>query len=129
MRLSGQPLLHISVAEGLVIKAVLVVGVLSTNRRIGRLIVPKGRPYLSGTYTQTRTFVYSGQDLVSETNPETGTTTYAYNADHQVTTRTWSNKQETRYVYDAYGRLTQVEHWETVCGGFGCGPFMTERTQ
>jgi RHS repeat-associated protein len=69
------------------------------------------RPYQGGTYTQTRTFVYAGQDMTSETNPENGTTTYDYNADHQVTRKTQSNGQQTRNVYDAYGRLSQLQHW------------------
>ena len=39
-------------------------------------------------YTQTRTFLYSGPDLVSATNPENGTVTYTYNGVHQVASRT-----------------------------------------
>jgi len=31
-----------------------------------------------GSVTQTRTFLYNGSDLVSATNPETGTVTYTY---------------------------------------------------
>jgi RHS repeat-associated protein len=61
--------------------------------------------------TQTRTFVYTGADLTSATNPENGTVTYQYDASHRVTKRTDAKGQETHYVYDTYGRLTQVQHW------------------
>jgi YD repeat-containing protein len=61
--------------------------------------------------TQTRTFNYSGTDLISATNPENGTVSYQYDAGHRVTQRTDAKGQQTRYVYDAYGRLTQVQHW------------------
>ena len=43
-----------------------------------------------GNVTQTRTFVYSGTDLVSATNPENGTVTYQYDG-HRVTKRTGKN--------------------------------------
>ena len=61
--------------------------------------------------TQTRTFAYSGLDMVSATNPENGTVTYQYDAAHHVTQRTDNMGQQTRYSYDVYGRLTQVQHW------------------
>src|SRR5207237_10373673 len=61
--------------------------------------------------TQTRTFVYSGSDLVSATNPESGTTTYAYDPAHHVIKRTDAKGQETRYSYDGQGRLLEVQHW------------------
>ena len=64
-----------------------------------------------GGAPQTRTFVYTGADLTSATNPENGTVTYQYDASHKVTKRTDAKGQETRYMYDAYGRLTQVQHW------------------
>src|SRR5438045_3924130 len=63
--------------------------------------------------TQTRTFVYSGSDMISATNPENGTVTYTYDASHHVTQRTDNMGQQTRYSYDAYGRLAQVQHWGT----------------
>jgi len=70
------------------------------------LIVP------ANTYTdQTRTFNYTGTDLTSTTNPENGTVTYQYDGSHHVTKKTDAYGQETRYSYDAYGRLTQVQHW------------------
>jgi RHS repeat-associated protein len=61
--------------------------------------------------TQTRTFVYSGSDLTSTTNPENGTVTYQYDGAHHVLKKTDARGQETRYAYDSYGRLTQVQHW------------------
>jgi YD repeat-containing protein len=39
-------------------------------------------------HTQTRTFLYSGTDLVSATNPENGKATYTYNGVHRVASRT-----------------------------------------
>jgi len=63
------------------------------------------------TGTQTRHFVYTGKDLTSATNPENGTVTYQYDASHRVTKRTDALGQETHYLYDSYGRLSQVEHW------------------
>jgi RHS repeat-associated protein len=65
----------------------------------------------TGSYTQTRSFVYTGNDLTSATNPENGTVTYQYDGSHRVTKRTDAKGQETRYTYDAYMRLTQVQHW------------------
>jgi len=61
--------------------------------------------------TQTRTFVYSGSDMTSATNPENGTVTYEYDAAHHVTKRTDAKAQETRYSYDTYGRLTATDHY------------------
>jgi YD repeat-containing protein len=37
--------------------------------------------------------------------------TYEYDGSHRVTKRTDAKGQETRYTYDAYGRLTEVQHW------------------
>ena len=54
--------------------------------------------------TQTRTFVYTGSDMTSATNPENGTVTYQYDTSHHVTKRTDAKGQETRYTYDWYGR-------------------------
>jgi len=51
---------------------------------------------------------------VSATNPENGTVTYEYDASNRVTKRTDAKGQETRYTYDAYGRLTAVQHWGMV---------------
>src|SRR5215471_16889409 len=66
----------------------------------------------TSTYTeQTRTFEYSGTNLVAATNPETGRVTYEYDGDGHVTKKTDAKGWETRYSYDSYGRLTQVQHW------------------
>ena len=64
-----------------------------------------------GTLTQTRTFTYSGSDLASETTPEAGTVTYAYDGNHHVTQRTDALGQQTQYSYDAYERLVEVRHY------------------
>ena len=40
------------------------------------------------TYTQTRSFGWTGQDMTSATNPEDGTVTYQYDGAHHVTQRT-----------------------------------------
>jgi YD repeat-containing protein len=61
--------------------------------------------------TQTRTFQWSGSDLVSATNPENGTVTYQYDGAHHVTLRTDAKGQQTVYTYDAYGRLTKKQYW------------------
>ena len=44
------------------------------------------------TGTQTRTFVYDAttQRLTSETQPETGMTSYTYNADGTLATKSWA---------------------------------------
>jgi RHS repeat-associated protein len=73
------------------------------------------RRYAPGSTTnytdQYRTFTYTGTDLASATNPENGTVTYQYDGDHHVTQRTDAYGQQTRYSYDAYGRLIEVQHW------------------
>jgi RHS repeat-associated protein len=67
------------------------------------------------SYTQTRTFQWTGSDLTSSTNPENGTVTYQYDGAHHVTLRTDAKNQQTRYTYDAYARLSTVTHyvWNT----------------
>ena len=70
--------------------------------------------------TQTRTFTYDPvtQRLTSMTSPETGTksplvngtTSYTYNADGTLATRTDPKGQVTKYTYDSYQRVTQVTH-------------------
>jgi YD repeat-containing protein len=64
--------------------------------------------------TQTRSFAYAGSDLISTTNPENGQVTYQYDGAHHVTLRTDAKGQQTRYIYDGYSRLTQVQHWVPV---------------
>ena len=61
--------------------------------------------------TQTRTFQWNGPDLTSATNPENGTVSYTYDNAHRVVSRTDAKNQQTQYSYDAYGRVTQVRHY------------------
>ena len=61
--------------------------------------------------TQNRTFVYNGSDLISETTPEAGTVSYTYDGNHHVTQRIDALNQKTTYSYDAYERLTLVQHY------------------
>jgi len=65
------------------------------------------------TGTQTRTFVYNAttQRLSSETQPETGTTSYTYNADGTLATKTNARSQVTKYIYDTYQRVTQTQYF------------------
>jgi RHS repeat-associated protein len=66
--------------------------------------------------TQPRSFVWNGNDLTSETNPESGTTTYTYDNAHHLHTRTDAKGQQTKYSYDAYERLYEVQHYIPVNG-------------
>ena len=66
---------------------------------------------IRGGITQTRTFVYNGSDLTSETTPEAGTVTYTYDGNHHVTQRIDALNQKTQYTYDSYERLTLVQHY------------------
>jgi YD repeat-containing protein len=63
--------------------------------------------------TQTRTFVYDSttQRLSSVTNPESGTTSYTYNADGTLQRRTDAKNQRVEYTYDAYQRVTQARRY------------------
>jgi RHS repeat-associated protein len=61
--------------------------------------------------TQTRSFSYSGTDLISATNPENGTVTYQYDGAHHVTQRTDAKGQVMKYEYDSYGRLNVVNYF------------------
>ena len=68
--------------------------------------------------TQTRTFTYDPVTLrlTSMTSPETGTsssngtTSYTYNVDGTLATRTDPKGQVTTYTYDTYQRVTKVTH-------------------
>ena len=66
--------------------------------------------------SQHRTFVWNGNDLASETNPENGATSYTYDNAHHVLTRTDAKGQQTKYSYDAYERLYEVQHYIPVNG-------------
>src|ERR1700730_10578490 len=62
--------------------------------------------------TQTRTFVYdSSQRLQSETHPESGTKTYTYNADGTLASRTDARGVVTKYLYDAYERMSTIQYF------------------
>ena len=64
-----------------------------------------------GGYTQTRTFQWTGGTLTSATNPENGTMSYTYDGSNKVLTRMDAKNQQAKYIYDTYGRLTQIQHW------------------
>jgi RHS repeat-associated protein len=68
-------------------------------------------PRSSGT--QTRSFVWTGSDMTTATNPENGTVTYSYDGAHRVKTRTDAKGQKTQYTYDGYGRKTMVQHFNS----------------
>jgi YD repeat-containing protein len=71
-----------------------------------------------GLVTQKRTFVYTPKTystltlpamwLTSATNPESGTTSYTYNADGTLASKTDANGNTETYTYDAYQRLTGI---------------------
>jgi YD repeat-containing protein len=71
-----------------------------------------------GLVTQTRTFVYASTTystltlpavwLPSATNPESGTTSYTYNADGTLASKKDANGNTETYTYDAYQRLTGI---------------------
>ena len=64
-----------------------------------------------GGYTQTRSFQWTGGTLTSATNPENGTVSYTYDGSNKVLTRTDAKNQQAKYIYDTYGRLSQLQHW------------------
>lgn len=68
-----------------------------------------------GSTTQTRTFAFdpSTQRLSSQTHPESGTTSYTYNADGTLATRTDAKGQIAQYTYDSYQRVTEVQRFPT----------------
>jgi YD repeat-containing protein len=72
---------------------------------------------IRGNVTQTRTFLYTGSDLTSATNPENGTVTYTYDNSHHVASRTDALGHQTQYTYDAYGRLSQVQYYPQAGAG------------
>ena len=99
---------------------VLTVGYATTyayngaNQLVG---VTMPRPSGNGTYSQMRSYSWNDTDLASSTDPETGTTTYQYDANHHMTQKTDANGQQTRNTYDPYGRLQQTQHWTWVATG------------
>ena len=70
-----------------------------------------------GSTTQTRTFSYNTyQQLQSVAHPESGTTSYTYNADGTPNTRIDANNQKVQYVYDSYKRVTQIKRYDVSTG-------------
>ena len=59
---------------------------------------------------QYRTWSYdpNTQLLMSQTAPESGTTTYTYNPDSTLATVTDAKSQQKVYTYDTYGRVIQI---------------------
>jgi len=49
--------------------------------------------------------------LSSATQPETGTTSYTYNADGTLATKTNARSQVTSYIYDTYQRVSQTKYF------------------
>ena len=61
--------------------------------------------------SQARTFSYDGMGrLASETQPESGTTSYQYNSFDKITQRTDNRGVITSYSYDTVDRLAQVSY-------------------
>ena len=67
--------------------------------------------------TQTRSWSYTGNFLMSATNPENGTTSYAYGSNNKVSQRTDAKGQVATYTYDGYARLSEVQHYPSGLGG------------
>ena len=82
-----------------------------------------------GGAPQTRTFVYTGADLTSATNPENGTVTYQYDASHKVTKRTDAKGRRRGTCTTHYGRLTQVQHWALISDWHTGQYVLTEQRQ
>jgi RHS repeat-associated protein len=84
---------------------------------------------------RTRTFVYNSlSQLLTSTNPETGTITYTYDSNGNVLTKTDARNIITTLVYDALNRLTkktfsdttpQVTYWYDNQTPVGCSPTLT----
>jgi RHS repeat-associated protein len=87
------------------------------------------------TQWRTRTFVYNSlSELLTSSNPETGTITYTYDSDGNVSTKTDARNITTTLFYDALNRLTkktfsdttpQVTYWYDGQTPVGCSPTLT----
>ncbi len=80
----------------------------------GHLVsVAMPRPYGGGTQTQTRSFSYNlaTGKLMSATNPENGTVSYAYYADGVLQSKTDAKGQKVVYSYDGYGRVSYIDRY------------------
>jgi YD repeat-containing protein len=75
--------------------------------------------------TQTRTYYYTGLDLVGQINPENGSVTYTYDGAHHMLSKTDAIGQQTRYSYDSYGRLTAKYCYPLVNGQLQLDPNQT----
>jgi YD repeat-containing protein len=66
-----------------------------------------------GSVTQTRSWNYDSttQRLTSFTTPEGGTTSFTYNADGTVATRTDAKGQKQAFTYDSFKRVTQIARY------------------
>jgi YD repeat-containing protein len=81
---------------------------------LGHLIqVQMPRPGFSTT--QTRSWSYTGNTLMSATNPENGTVSYTYSG-NKVASRTDAKGQATVYTYDSLARLTEVQRYPSGTG-------------
>jgi YD repeat-containing protein len=67
----------------------------------------------SQTITQTRTFQYNSttQRLIQASHPETGSTSYEYNADGTLYTVTDAKGQKRKFTYDSYQRVTALKRY------------------
>ena len=75
-----------------------------------------------GGYARTFTYSSTTLQLTSKCEPETGTTSYTYNADGTVNTKTLGNSKVATYSYDSYGRYigfsgssgdSEIVGWDT----------------
>ncbi len=92
-------------------------GTLLTSYAYGLLGHLKTVTMPRSTGTQTRSFSYSGNFLMSATNPENGTVTYTYNGFGKVDKRTDAKGQVTAYTYDPYARLSEVQRYPSGISG------------
>ena len=73
------------------------------------------RPTPGGTYTQSRTWTYNASDqrLASQTLPETGTTSFAYNTLGLLKSKTDAKGIRKELTYDTQQRVTAVRYYKT----------------
>jgi len=64
--------------------------------------------------TQTRTFTYDALErLQSVSHPESGATSYTYNSDRTVASKTDAKGQKVEYGYDGFQRVIQIKRFPT----------------
>jgi RHS repeat-associated protein len=68
-----------------------------------------------GSSTQYRSYIYdaSTRRLTSMTQPETGTTTFSYNADGSLAYKLDAKGQKVAYTYDTYQRITEIKRYKS----------------